>query len=91
MVILESLALGTPVISLDIISGPSELIEHNQNGLLVSERNSRTFAEAIDRMCLDPVFYERAKAAARDSVKPYHESIVAQRWKQLIENASYHH
>lgn len=91
MVILESLALGTPVISLDIISGPSELIQHNQNGLLVSERNSRTFAEAIDRMCLDPVFYERAKAAARDSVKPYHESIVAQRWKQLIENASHHH
>lgn len=86
MALLEALSLGTPVISLDIISGPSELIQDGENGLLVGERNSRIFGQAIDTLCLDEAFYKRLKANAQSSVSAYGAEQVARQWKQLIEN-----
>ena len=35
MVLIESLACGTPVISVDCNSGPNEIIQNRQNGLLI--------------------------------------------------------
>ena len=86
MALLESLSLGTPVISLDIISGPYELIQNGQNGLLVGERNSRIFGQAMDTLCLDEAFYKRLKANAQSSVSAYGAEQVTQQWKQLIEH-----
>lgn len=86
MALLEALSLGTPVISLDIISGPNELIKDGNNGLLVGERNSRTFAQAIDNLCLDQAFYMRVKANAQASVSAFGAEQVARQWKQLIEH-----
>ncbi len=86
MALLESLSLGTPVISLDIISGPNELIQDGENGLLVSERNSRIFGQAMDTLCLDEAFYKRLKANAQSSVSAYGAEQVTQQWKQLIEH-----
>ena len=34
MVIIESMACGTPVAAIDCLGGPSEVIEHNYNGIL---------------------------------------------------------
>jgi glycosyltransferase involved in cell wall biosynthesis len=40
MSIIESLACGTPLVSVDCPSGPSEIIEHNVNGLLIEKDNA---------------------------------------------------
>jgi len=86
MALLEALSLGTPVISLDILSGPNELIKDGVNGLLVGERNSRIFAQAIDNLCLDQAFYKKVKANARLSVEAYSPPAVYQQWKDLIDH-----
>ncbi len=86
MALLESLSLGTPVISLDILSGPNELIKDGLNGLLLRERNSRIFAQAIDNLCLDLALYQKLKANARASVEAYSAPEVYQQWKDLIEH-----
>lgn len=85
MALLEALSLGTPVISLDILSGPDELVEDRVNGLLVRERNSRIFGEAIDTLCLDESFYTRVKSMAQTSVAGYGADKVSQKWRELIE------
>ena len=36
MVIIEAMACGTPVASIDCLGGPAEVIKHNQNGILTS-------------------------------------------------------
>ena len=90
MALLEALSLGTPVISLDILSGPDELIHDGVNGLLVRERNSRIFGQAIDTLCLDESFYKGVKSKAQYSVAGYGADKVSQQWKELIEQAYDH-
>ena len=46
-VLVESIALGTPVISFDCPSGPKDIIEPNVNGVLVPYLNVELFAQAI--------------------------------------------
>src|SRR5690606_1297415 len=47
MSVVESLAVGTPVIAVDCKSGPSEIIVDKVNGLLVPNHNVEALAEAI--------------------------------------------
>lgn len=44
MVIIEAMACGTPVASIDCLGGPAEVIKHNQNGILTSVED---FSEKI--------------------------------------------
>ena len=90
MALLEALSLGTPVISLDILSGPDELIHDGVNGLLVRERNSRIFGKAIDTLCLDESFYIGIKSKTKSSVAGYSADKVSQQWKELIEQTYDH-
>jgi len=46
-VLVESIALGTPVISFDCPSGPKDIIEPGVNGVLVPYLNVELFAQAI--------------------------------------------
>ena len=67
--IVEALACGIPVISTPV-AGIPEVVHHEQNGLLVPERDSLALADAIERMIEDRSFYERMKSQARASVEP---------------------
>ncbi|WP_281658670.1 glycosyltransferase [Halobacillus sp. Cin3] len=46
-VIVESLALGTPVVSTNCPSGPSEILNHGEYGTLVNDYNTDTLAMEI--------------------------------------------
>jgi glycosyltransferase involved in cell wall biosynthesis len=86
MVLLESLFLGTPVISLDIDSGPSEIINHEKNGLLVSERNIPLFADAMRKLFENKTLYDTCKVNARDSVSKFSKGIISKAWIRLLKN-----
>nr|WP_255536557.1 glycosyltransferase [Pacificimonas pallii] len=45
--LIESIAFGTPIVSVDCKSGPEEIIENGQNGYLVRSRRPRDIAEAL--------------------------------------------
>ena len=45
--LIESIALGTPVVSVNCPSGPSEIIINNVNGILVKGYQVKDFSEAI--------------------------------------------
>ena len=46
-VLVESITLGTPVVSFDCPSGPSEIIDNGKNGYLVEYLNVEKFAQAV--------------------------------------------
>ena len=50
----EAMALGTPVIAA-AADGPSELINHGKNGLLVPIKDTAALADAILSLLNDPV------------------------------------
>ena len=59
MSIIESLAIGTPVVSVDCESGPNEVIEDKLNGLLVKNNDSVALANAFNTMITDDSLYKK--------------------------------
>ncbi|WP_309641386.1 glycosyltransferase [Flavobacterium sp.] len=84
MTIIESLALGTPVVSVDCHSGPREIIRHEHNGLLVENHNPIALSQAMNRLVQDEVLYQSLKANASTSVAHLSLSSVAKEWQQLL-------
>jgi len=53
-VIVEAMACGTPVVSTDCMSGPGEIIENGENGILVPVANYKALAEAVLKVLDNP-------------------------------------
>ncbi|MEM7086145.1 MAG: glycosyltransferase [Bacteroidota bacterium] len=86
MVLVESLSLGIPVVSLDINSGPSEIINHEKNGLLVTEREYPAFADALCELFENPSLYATCKENAQASVSQFSKEVIAEAWTKLLTN-----
>ena len=84
MAIIESLAVGTPVISVDCETGPKEIIQNNVNGLLVENHNYIALADAINSMIENEKLYQTCKNNAQKSVEHLSLTTIAQQWKQLL-------
>ncbi|MAO47387.1 MAG: glycosyltransferase [Aequorivita sp.] len=87
MVLVESLSLGTPVVSLDIVSGPSEIVQHHKNGLLIAERSLPLFAEALQTVCFDETGYQNLKANTKASVEKFSMQTISEKWNQILNHA----
>ncbi|WP_460218189.1 glycosyltransferase [Psychroserpens sp. MEBiC05023] len=82
--VLESLAIGTPVISVDCKSGPSEMITEAYNGLLVENYNPQALAHAMNRFIDDTSLYAFCKANAQASVRPFSIDAIAKAWQNVL-------
>jgi glycosyltransferase involved in cell wall biosynthesis len=65
--IVEALACGLPVVS-TAVSGISEVVRHDHNGLLVPQRNPWELTEALQRLITSRPLCERLRGNARPSV-----------------------
>lgn len=86
MVLIESLACGTPVVSYNCPTGPDEIINHEQNGLLVENGNLNLLSQAISRLQIDKNLHHNCKENARNSVKHLSFDKIQKQWKDLIES-----
>jgi glycosyltransferase involved in cell wall biosynthesis len=86
MSIIESLASGTPVVSVDCPSGPSEIIENKINGLLVENENALALSNAFNTFISDTDLYKKCKENALASVQHLDVSVIAKAWQNLLEN-----
>jgi glycosyltransferase involved in cell wall biosynthesis len=64
-VLVESMALGLPVIATNCLYGPGEIIEDGKNGILVPVKDSRAISEAILRVLEDGELREKLRVAAK--------------------------
>ncbi|WP_026452731.1 glycosyltransferase [Aequorivita capsosiphonis] len=87
MVLVESLSLGTPVVSLDIISGPSEIVQHQKNGLLIAERSLPLFSKALQEICFDETLYQTLKENTKPSVEKFSMQVISEKWNQTLQHA----
>ena len=85
-VILESLSVGTPVISFDCFSGPSEIITNEFNGVLVENQNFEKLTQAMNLLLENKTVYIHCKKNAKDSVKQFGIEIIGQHWIDLFGN-----
>ncbi|AUW57371.1 glycosyltransferase family 4 protein [Sphingobium sp. SCG-1] len=82
----EAMAAGLPVIAFDCDFGPSEMITHGIDGLLVSTGDVGAMAHALDQLMSDRTLRNRLGTAARAAASRFApEKIIAQ-WDALIED-----
>ncbi len=84
-VIIESLALGTPVVSVNCKSGPSEIIKHEFNGLLVENNNVQLFSNAMNKMIADENLYQNCKKNAPKSIEHLSLNNISVQWLEILE------
>ena len=64
-VLIEALAVGTPVVSTDCPSGPSEILQEGRYGPLVAVGDVEAMAEAMRQVLQNPLPAEQLRQAAR--------------------------
>lgn len=84
MSIVESLAAGTPVISVDCKTGPNEIIQNKYNGLLVPNHDEKALGKAIADMVSDENLHQTCKNNAQKSVEHLSLTNIAHQWQQLL-------
>lgn len=91
MALIESLACGTPVVSFDCMSGPSEIIVNNKNGILVENQNFEKFTLAMNKMINNKEFYLHCKQNAKLSVERFSIEKIGNQWLELMKIKSNEH
>lgn len=84
MVLLESLACQTPVISYDLHAGPKEIILQNENGILVENQNKIKMTKALNEMISNKELYVHCKQNAKSSVEKFSLENIGNQWLQLF-------
>ena len=85
MVLLECMSQGVPCISFDCESGPSDIIENYENGILVPNQDNESFKKAIIELIENSKLRKKMGENAYFSVDKYSAKIVAQKWIELLE------
>lgn len=83
-VLLESLACGTPVIAYDCPTGPSEIIQHEINGLLVPDQDETAFIAAMERMISEKALYLQCKDQASASIASFTWEVIGAKWLEML-------
>lgn len=83
-VILESLACQTPVVAFDCETGPSEIIQHRKNGLLIQNQNLDDFVFGMNEMVLNQALYNQCKKFSRKSIVDFDIQTIGNQWIELI-------
>lgn len=86
MSVVESLMLGTPVVSVDCKSGPSELIKDRKNGLLVPNDDAGALAESFKIFVHDAELYHICRTNTTGSVAHLSVENTVKLWKQTLPN-----
>ncbi len=84
MVMIESMAIGLPVVAFDFKCGPRDIISDGENGLLVSNGDIPGLAEAMMKLMGDYELRRRMSVKARQVVDTYSEKAVMDKWVRLF-------
>ena len=83
MVLIEALALKTPVVATDCPTGPREIVRHGENGLLVENENTEAFTKAIDDLFYNELMLRKFRNNAIDSIQHLSGGVIAKEWLAL--------
>ena len=84
LVIVESLAVSTPVVSFDVASGPNEIIIHNNNGILVEDQNFDALTDAMDTLIEDEKKLVTYSTNAKKSIERFYGENIVKDWLKLM-------
>jgi len=86
--LLEAMACGLPAVAFDCPSGPSEVVVHGHNGLLVPPGDVAGLGAALARLMSRPSYRARLGARARDVASVLSPERVLESWSALLSGVA---
>ncbi|WP_327151223.1 glycosyltransferase family 4 protein [Nocardia sp. NBC_01329] len=86
-VVVEAMAAGCAVVAADA-GGPTEIVHHDIDGILVPPGDPVALAAALDRLIADPALRTRLSAAARERSADFGIAATAQAVTGLLEQVT---
>jgi len=83
MVLIEALALKCPVVATDCPTGPREIVNHGENGLMVENENANELQQAMDTLFYDEAMQQKFKDNAHASIAHLKGEAIAAEWLAL--------
>ena len=83
LTLLESLAVGTPVVVYDIRYGPGEIVRHGVDGFVVPVRDIEAAARAVVRLLTEPEARDRMSQSAREVTTRFSREAHDEAWLAL--------
>lgn len=84
LVLIEAMACGLPCISFKCPYGPSEIIDHKKDGILVENGNIHKLAEEICYLIEHRIIREEMGMCAQKKAKKYLPEIIMPQWHHLF-------
>jgi glycosyltransferase involved in cell wall biosynthesis len=88
MVLLEALSQKMACISFDCITGPSEIIQNNINGLLVEDQNMEEMTLKLTELITNESLRRKLQKNAPNALDKYSIEKVGKKWMKLFEEIS---
>lgn len=86
LVLIEAQSFDLPVVSFDCDAGPSEIISHAENGLLVEQENVPMLAQALAQLMQDDSLRLKMAANAQNYLYRFSEQVIADQWLDLLND-----
>ena len=86
--LLEAMSCGLPVISFDCPSGPGDIINQGDNGVLVPEEDVNSLADAMKRLMTDKAERQKLGKQAHTISKRFSVENVMGQWDALLKIAT---
>jgi len=84
MVLLEAMSQGVACISYDCVTGPSEIIENNENGILIANQNEEKMVSGIENLMNSKEIRDRLATNAVKSLSRFSTKKIGDKWEQLF-------
>lgn len=84
MVLLEAMSQGMACIAYDCKTGPSDIIAHNDNGLLIEDQNIRAMQESLQFLVQDDMFRKKFSNNAIKSLNSFSINTIVAKWEELF-------
>jgi glycosyltransferase involved in cell wall biosynthesis len=84
-VLLEAMASGCASVSFDCNTGPADLINHMENGMLVSPNDTDGLSDGIEWLMKNPEKRKQIGKSAKKTREIYSEEKILNKWANVIE------
>jgi glycosyltransferase involved in cell wall biosynthesis len=85
LVLIEAMSKAMAVVAFDCPTGPGEIVEHGENGMLVPPEDVAQLSAALMTMVEDERLRRRCGAAAAETARAYTMSAIGPRWDEMLD------
>lgn len=88
MVLIEAMFQGMACVSYDCISGPSDIITNNVNGILVKDQDQEDMRFHINKLIEDEKLRFKLSSNTSKIISKFDEDFICDKWEALMKNIS---